>query len=102
MLPYHAASANAVLSPSAEPVDLLLGLKPPTGLELTQDGAPLAAANAGNDVRFEHGRSYVLVDAPRMYELARNPDGSTHELRLDFRARNTAVFAFSFSTCVTI
>ncbi len=102
VLPYHAASANAVLAVSAEPVDLMLGLKPPASLELTEDGAPLDAATAGDDVRFEQSRSYVRVEAPRMYELARNPDGRAHELRIDFRARSAAVFAFSFSTCVTL
>lgn len=100
-LPYHAATANAVLSISADPVDLMLGLKPPARLELTQDGLPLDSMTAGSDVRFENGQSYALVDAPRMYELARNPDSRAHELRLDFGARGMAVFAFSFSTCVT-
>ena len=100
VLPYHAGMANAVLSVSADPVDLLLGLKPPANIELTQDGQPLDAVTAGNDVHFEDGRSFVRVDAPRMYELARSPDSGQHELRLDVAARGTAIFAFSFSTCV--
>ena len=99
VLPYHAARANAVLSVSADPVDLMLGLKPPARLELTQDGGPLDPASAGADVRLEGGRSIVVIDAPRMYELARNPDGRAHELRLDVSARGTAVYAFTFSTC---
>jgi thiol-disulfide isomerase/thioredoxin len=101
VLPYHAASANAVLAVSADPVDLMLGLKPPAQLELTQDGLPLDSVTAGCDVRLEGGRSLLAVDAPRMYELARNPDGRAHELRLDVPARGAAVFAFTFSTCVT-
>jgi thiol-disulfide isomerase/thioredoxin len=101
VLPYHAATANAVLSISADPVELMLGLKPPARVELTQDGAALDGVSAGGDVRFENGRSFVLVDSPWMYELARNPDSRDHELRLDFAARDMAVFAFSFSTCVT-
>jgi thiol-disulfide isomerase/thioredoxin len=100
VLPYHAATANAVLSVSADPVELLLGLKPPVKIGLTQDGHPLDGFQAGSDVRFEAGRSFVVVDAPRAYELARNPDGRPHELRLDLNARGTAIFAFSFSTCV--
>jgi hypothetical protein len=70
-------------------------------LELTQDGLPLDSLTAGCDERLENGQSLLAVDAPRMYELARNPDGRAHELRLDVTARGTAVFAFSFSTCVT-
>jgi len=101
VLPYHAASANAVLAVSADPVDLMLSLTPPARLVVTQDGLPLDALSAGSDVRFEAGQSIVRVDAPRMYELARNPDCLPHELRLDVPARGAAVFAFSFSTCVT-
>src|SRR5439155_19088297 len=92
VLPYHAATANAVLSVSADPVELLLGLKPPARIELTQDGHPLDGLQAGSDVRFEGERSFVVVEAPRAYELARNPDGRPHELRLDLSARGAAVF----------
>jgi hypothetical protein len=99
-LPYHAASANAVLSPSADPVELLLGLKPPALVEVRQDGQPLASAWAGEDVYFEGGRSWVRVDAPRMYALARNPDAGPHELTLHASAPGLAVYAFTFTTCV--
>lgn len=101
VLPYRGATANAVLAVSADPVDLMLGLKPPTRLELTQDGAPLDALTAGTDALIEGGRSYVLVDAPRLYELARNPDGRPHTLRIDAAARGLGVFAFTFSSCTT-
>jgi thiol-disulfide isomerase/thioredoxin len=100
VLPYHAASANAVLAPAADPVALRLDLEPPVKVEVTQDGAPLEALAAGEDVVIEAGRSYVVVDAPRMYSLARNPDASPHVLRLNVPARGLAAFAFSFSTCV--
>lgn len=100
ILPYHAATANAVLAASADPVELMLDLKPPITVTVTQDGQPLDAASAGPDVRLEAGQSTVLVDAPRMYQLARNPDVSPHELRLDVPARGLALFAFSFSSCV--
>jgi hypothetical protein len=99
-LPYHAATANAVLSVSADPVELMLDLKPPITLEVTQDGQPLDALSAGADVRLADGRSWLVVDAPRMYELACNPDDRPHELRLRFSARGAAVYAFTFSTCV--
>jgi thiol-disulfide isomerase/thioredoxin len=101
VLPYHGATANAVLAASADPVDLMLGLKPPARLELTQDGAPLDRLTAGADVQFEAGRSIVLVDAPRLYELVRNPDGRAHELRLEAGQQGLACFAFTFSTCTT-
>jgi hypothetical protein len=100
VLPYHAATANAVLAPAADPVALRLDLEPPVEVEVTQDGAPLPESVAGEDVVYQAGRSIVIVSAPRMYQLARNPDGSAHVLRLSVPARGLAAFAFSFSTCV--
>jgi len=100
VLPYHAAGANAVLSVSADPVELSLGLKPPVRLIVSQDGQPLAANSAGDDVVLDCGQSYLWIDAPRMYHIARNPDVRSHELRLEVPARGLAAFAFSFSTCV--
>jgi thiol-disulfide isomerase/thioredoxin len=100
-LPYRGATANAVLAVSADPVELMLDLKAPIRLELTQDGQPLDSLTAGADVRQEAGRSYVTVDAPRLYELARNPDGRPHTLRMAIDTRGLALFAFTFSTCAT-
>src|SRR5262249_55937858 len=53
VLPYHAATANAVLSVSADPVELMLNLKPAAKIEVSQDGRPLDGVTAGSDVRFE-------------------------------------------------
>jgi hypothetical protein len=100
VLPYHAATANAVLAASADPVALMLDLKPAARVVVTQDGAPLDSLAAGDDVVRDGGAAYVCVDAPRMYHLARNPDGRPHTLRLEFSQKGAAVFAFSFSTCV--
>ena len=99
-LPYHATSANTVLAASADPVDLLLGLKPPIELTVTHDGQPLDALSAGADVYFSEGRAMVRVDAPRLYEITRNPDVRPHELGLHATASGLAVFSFAFSSCV--
>ena len=100
VLPYHAATANAVLAASADPVDLLLDLKPPITVRVTQDGQPLDTLTAGADVVVAGGQSVLVVDAPRMYQIARNPDARQHELRLEVPARGLAVYAWSFSSCV--
>jgi hypothetical protein len=100
VLPYHAATANAVLAASADPVDLLLDLKPPITVRLTQDDQPLDALSAGSDVVVEDGVSTLRVDAPRMYQIARNPDARQRELHLEVPARGLALYAFSFSACV--
>ncbi len=99
-LPYHAASANAVLAVSPDPVDLMLELKPAQIVEVTQDGAPLDELSAGEDIRFREGRSFVHIDAPRMYQVARNLTSAPHELHLKASNPGLTVFAFSFSTCV--
>jgi hypothetical protein len=39
------------------------------------------------------------VDAPRLYQIARNPDARPHEVRLETQTPGLTVFAFSFSTC---
>jgi thiol-disulfide isomerase/thioredoxin len=100
VLPYRAATVNAVLATSADPVDLILDLKPPVDLRVTQDGRTLDPLTAGADINFDEKQSYVRIDAPRMYELARNPDARPHELRLEADAQGLAVFSFSFSSCV--
>lgn len=100
VLPYHAASANAVLSPTPDPVELTLGLKQPVVVEVFQDGAPLPPEWAGEDVYFEGGRSLVRVDAPRLYALARNPDARLREFRRAVTAPGFTLYAFTFTTCV--
>jgi len=111
-LPYRAAGVNAVLSPSADPVELLLDLHPEDDrrsrtqdtqpiVEVRQDGEPLSAANAGIDIAYHNnGASYVRIGRPRMVELVHNPDFEEHELELTFRANGLALYAFTFETCI--
>ena len=105
VLPYHAAGVNAVLSPSADPVEVALNLRPADVdplVEVWQDGAPLTPVNAGADIIYEDGGiSGVLVERPRMYELVRNPEYGAHELALVFRANALALYAFTFNSCIT-
>jgi len=91
-LRYTAKEVNLVMNP-------LFGR--PGRVTLLQDGAPLAAGHAGEDVRFdESGESYVEVDTPRMYRLVRNPDIGSHELSLLTSAPGLALYAFTFVSCV--
>ena len=102
VLPYHAATANAVLAPSPDPVELMLNLKSPLFIAVTQDGQPLDPFTAGEDIYFAEGQSCLRVDAPRMYQIVKNPDGRSHELRLEAAAAGLALFAFSFSSCSVV
>ncbi len=112
MLPYRAAGVSAVISPSADTVELLLDLPPgsdrgihprgtPPMIEVRQDGEFLTAVNAGADIHYqESGISSVIVKRPRMVELVRNPGFEEHELELTFRANGLALYTFTFATCV--
>lgn len=104
LLPYHAAGVNAVLSPSADPVEVALNLRPASvepRVEIFEDGHPLTPDNAGADILYDDGGiSYILVDRPRMYELTRSPEFGTHELEMIFRANGLALYAFTFVSCV--
>ncbi len=103
-LPYHAVGVNAVLSPTADPVEVALNLRPSEAdpvVEVWQDGQPLTPLNAGDDILYDDGGlSYALVERPRMYELVRNPAHEAHELILVFRATGLALYAFTFTSCV--
>jgi thiol-disulfide isomerase/thioredoxin len=104
VLPYSAVGVNAVLSPSGDPVEVMLGLRPADALplvEVRQDGKPLNSLNAGDDIEYENGGvSVVRVTRPRMYQLVKNPDYETHELELIFHANGLALYAFTFTSCV--
>lgn len=111
-LPYRAAGVSAVLSPSADPVELLLDLPPGSDrhrrtqtirpiIEVRQDGEPLTAVNAGADIEYhQDGLSTVHIRRPRMVELVRNPGFEEHELELTFRANGLALYVFTFATSV--
>jgi thiol-disulfide isomerase/thioredoxin len=104
IVPYSAVGFNAVLSPSADPVEVMLGLRPPDNpplVEVQQDGEPLTMLNAGPDVTFgEAGASLVAVTRPRLYRLVRNPAYETHELELIFHAGGLAIYTFTFTSCI--
>ncbi len=103
-LKYEAATINAVLTPSADQVELTLGLRPtedPPIVWIKQNGKWLDQFNAGEDVLFdENGRSYLNISHPKMYQLVKNQTFSMNHLELTFQAMGLAVFSFSFTACV--
>ncbi|GJM40989.1 MAG: hypothetical protein DHS20C20_12710 [Ardenticatenaceae bacterium] len=104
VLPYSAVSVNAVLAPTADPVETVLELRPTEAapvVEVVQDGRFLTKMNAGSDVQWdENGRSFVRINRPRMVNLVQNQDFEHHTLRLSFQARGLALYAFTFTGCV--
>ncbi|MDA1216530.1 MAG: redoxin domain-containing protein, partial [Chloroflexi bacterium] len=87
-LKFYAASVNAVINPyqTTEPFEV----------EVTMDGNSLKANEAGADVIVEGGRSYFVVDEPRMYQVVELPDFGGHELDLSAKSEGFALFAFTF------
>src|SRR5690606_9393487 len=87
-LEYMAADVNLVMHPplsgGAGTLRVLLDGQPPGDL-------------AGPDVR----DGVVTVDSPRMYELVRSPDVDRHALTLETESDGVALFAFTFTSCVT-
>lgn len=104
VLPYSAVTVNAVVSPSADPVETMLDLRPTDAdplVEVRQNGRSLTATIAGADVAIQpDGRSVVRVGRPKMYELVRNPTYEPNELELTLCATGLALYAFTFTTCV--
>jgi thiol-disulfide isomerase/thioredoxin len=89
-LRYEAKEVNLVVYPPRQPGTV----------ELLQDGHPLPAEDAGADVRFDDGRSFLLIDQPRMYMLANNRQFGTHDLSLSTTSDGIGLYAFTFVTCV--
>jgi hypothetical protein len=91
-LQYRAVEVNVVMKP--EDVYWLQ-------VFVKQDGEWLRKEIAGADVLFDDaGRSYVKVDAARMYNLIANQPYGAHDLRLYPLSRGLSVYSFSFGTCL--
>jgi thiol-disulfide isomerase/thioredoxin len=89
---YEAVEANSVLEPEHHS---------PCTIVATQDGRPLTKESAGIDIRFDReGRSLLVVDSPRMFQIVRNTEFGQHELGLSTGSAGLALYAFSFGTSV--
>ena len=93
IVPYMAKEVNLVVHP------------PTYGgaatIAVAQDGAPLAAEDAGADVTAGATTSTLTVDTPRMYRIVNNRDIDRHELQLTTKSDGVALYAFTFtSACV--
>lgn len=68
---------------------------------LTQDGAPIAKDDAGDDVLFDQNdKSFVDIDSPRMYRLVNNSEIGNHEITLSTKDAGLALYAYTFVSCV--
>lgn len=64
------------------------------------DGAPLEPEAAGADVHWDDdGRSYLRVDAGRMYRILDSPEYGDHVLSLYADSADFALYAYTFGAC---
>lgn len=69
-------------------------------VDVAQDGRPVAPADAGKDLRFDgRGVAYVVVDAPRAYDLLMNARFGQHDLRLSPHADGLGIYDIAFESC---
>jgi hypothetical protein len=85
-----------------EAVQALAVLAPPAGKKtrfyIKLDDQWLYEGTAGLDVRFDDdGRSFVEVDAPRLYDLARDSGDKPHELSVLPGRAGGGVYGFEFA-----
>jgi hypothetical protein len=91
---YEAPQALAVLAPAG-------GKK--TRFFVKMDDQWLYEGIAGKDVRYDDdGRSFVLVDSLRLYDLARDAGDKPHELYVIPEKRGGGVYGFSFANTCTV
>lgn len=88
---YHALEANAVIRPEhGKPIHVWV----------YQDNKPIPRKDKGLDIRYDSlGRSYILVDQPKMYSLIKNQSFGQHTLKLAPTAPGFGIYTFTFSSC---
>jgi thiol-disulfide isomerase/thioredoxin len=88
---FYGTSANAVIGfPN--------GTKP-FRVMATLDGRPLPKHHFGADIRLDvDGKTFFLVDEPRMYRVVDSPEFDGHELTISSNSADFALFAFTFGS----
>lgn len=92
IVPYMAKDVNLVVHPPSYGGAAVFSVM--------QDGAPLAAEDAGDDVKAGDATSTFTVDAPRMYRIVSNREIGRHELTLSTTSDGVALYALTFTSCV--
>lgn len=92
VLKYTASEVNAVISPDGENDSKVF---------VIQDGKYLNPEDAGHDIQFDNeGKSYIVVDEPRMYYLVKNREFGSRLLKLSSNSSAFAIYAFTFVSCM--
>ena len=86
-LKFAANEVNAVIDPQMDRSFIV---------EVSLDGRPLSADEAGVDMVVRDDRSYFQVTGARIYRVVALPEYGVHELRLASNSPEFALFAFTF------
>jgi len=87
--------SSVVLDFTASSVNIVADSKEPLMLEVYIDGVYVSEEQAGDDVEFEGGKAFVLIDEPRLYNLIRGDYGS-YTLKLSTGSTGFTFNAFTF------
>lgn len=91
LLGFRGAEVNLVMSP------------PESGAAVASvklDGKTLSAADSGDDVRLDGGKSDVVVSEPRMYRLVKGSTAAPRLIEITTFSPGLAAYAFTFVSCV--
>lgn len=88
---YHALEVNSVIRPeNGKPVRVWV----------YHDGKPVAKKDAGDDLQFDSkGRSYLIINEPRMYNIVKNAVFAQRTLKLATAEPGMGIYSFTFVSC---
>jgi thiol-disulfide isomerase/thioredoxin len=90
-LKYHALEVNTVLKPEEGK---------PVKIWILHDNKPVDPKDKGADIRYDaQGRSYILLDQPRMYHLVKNAEYGQRTLKLAPSDPGMGIYSFTFVSC---
>ncbi|HEY3132305.1 MAG TPA: redoxin domain-containing protein [Acidobacteriota bacterium] len=87
---------------TAAEVNLVMQSRKGSTVYLMQDGRPVRAQDAGEDVRFEGEHAIIQVREPRMYQMIQNESFGSHLLSLSTSDPGLEAYVFTFVSCPTL
>ncbi len=85
---YQAKEVNVVIKPEGESNFKVF---------VQQDGSYLSKENAGQDITIdEEGRSFLIIDSPKLYNVVNNPEFGEHILKLIPTSNSFTFYSMSF------
>jgi len=89
-------AASIYLGFIASSVNIVTGeISQPIKLEVLINGGYISKEQAGNDVIFENGKSFILINEPKLYNVVNGKHG-TYILQLRAESQGFSFNAFTF------